>query len=57
MSIQIDWDNEAHTVLIHTYQGNWSKQDFLTTVDETVAILDRTDHKIDIIVAYVSIEV
>ena len=34
MSIQVEWDNEQHTVVLYTFIGNW-------TWDELYASLDR----------------
>jgi hypothetical protein len=49
MSIDIEWDNEEKTIILTTYSGEFTWDEFEATSRETEAMLKGVDHEVDIL--------
>lgn len=50
MSIELKWEDEAKTILRHTYKGAWTVEEFYRAVDESRALLLEVGHPVDLII-------
>jgi hypothetical protein len=49
MSITVEWDNDAKTVIRFTYVGQWDLKQFYDTTEQSNALMASVDHKVDVI--------
>jgi hypothetical protein len=49
MSINVQWDNEQHTLLRWDFIGVWNWDDFLAAQKESNDLITSVPHKVDII--------
>jgi hypothetical protein len=50
MPIWIAWYNEEKTILLETFDGEWTIEDYHHLIDDVVQILGEVDHTVHIIV-------
>jgi hypothetical protein len=50
MGIEVSWDNEERTIIRHTYQGEWTWEEFLAALEKSNTMLDSVNHLVDCIV-------
>ncbi|MBE0690507.1 MAG: hypothetical protein IH587_10350, partial [Anaerolineae bacterium] len=50
MGIQLNWDNEAQTVLHCQFESNWTWDDLFEIADRVKAITDNTPHTVAAII-------
>lgn len=49
MAIQVAWEDGEKQVLLNIYDGVWTMDDFYRAVQQTNALLDSVDYKVNII--------
>jgi hypothetical protein len=49
MSIHIEWHDEGQTILIQTYKGDWTINDYIDVVNRTFNLIDPLSHPVDVI--------
>lgn len=49
MPIQIQWDDDQHTVLVQIYQGDWTLPEYLDVIGKTYDLIEALDHPVDLI--------
>src|SRR5689334_10447826 len=49
MTITVDWDNPQHTAVLFVYQRPWTWHEFNKAIQETLALADTVNHKVDVI--------
>jgi hypothetical protein len=49
MPITVDWDNLQQTIILFTYNRPWTWREFDAAVEQTLALVNTVDHKVDII--------
>lgn len=52
MGIQTCWYDDQKTIILSTYEGIWSWEDYYRTVDEIIHMLHLVEHRVDVIVDY-----
>jgi len=50
MTIRVLWHNEQKTIIRHSYEANWTWQDFHNALDETLAMTTDIDQPIDLFI-------
>ena len=50
MGITNTWDNEEKTIIHQAYVGTWSWDEFDAAQQESGAMLDSVDHRVDLII-------
>lgn len=50
MSIPVTWRDQAHTVLVQNFNGEWTLDDYYETVEATYDLIDMAGHPVDVIV-------
>ena len=50
MPIELSWDDDAKTILRHTYAGAWTVAEFYEAVDASRNLLLEVDHPVDLII-------
>jgi hypothetical protein len=49
MTIEVNWEDEAHTVVLLEFKGALTWKDYDDGVDKTYALMRTVDHKVDVI--------
>lgn len=49
MSITVEWDDDAQTILRYSYSGAWTLDEFVASLDQAYALIDQQDHLVDLI--------
>ncbi|MCA0455800.1 MAG: hypothetical protein LCI00_17620 [Chloroflexi bacterium] len=49
MSITTKWFNENETILLETFEGKWSLNDYIALVDEAADLLQKKDYFVHLI--------
>lgn len=50
MGIQTSWGNPEHTLILHTFEGDWTWQEFFETWDTTQQMVEGCEHQVVTIV-------
>ena len=50
MGIHLAWDDDAKTILCHTYDGNWTVDDLYNAIDQSAQWLQERDYPVDLII-------
>jgi len=50
MGIEVNWDNEAKTIITYVYEGRWTLQDFDNARLEAAKLEETVTHRVDVIV-------
>ena len=50
MKITVEWDDPEQTVLCMTYEGQWVLEEYLASIDQSVAMVRSVNHHVDVIV-------
>src|SRR5215831_17349536 len=49
MTITVDWDDEAKTLLRYRYIGKWTWDEYIAANEQAVRLARSVDHSIDVI--------
>jgi hypothetical protein len=49
MGIHVHWDNPEKTILVETFEGNWTLDDYHRMIDAAAALLAQEDHPVHVI--------
>jgi hypothetical protein len=49
MPIQIEWFNEEKTILLETFTGEWTVEDYRQLIDDAAVLLGTVHHNVHII--------
>jgi len=49
MTIEVQWENEEHTVVLLQFKGAMTWREYDEGVDKTYALMRTVDHKVDVI--------
>ncbi|HEX2620856.1 MAG TPA: hypothetical protein VHL11_11930, partial [Phototrophicaceae bacterium] len=52
MPIHHHWDDEDHTILIYTYEGNWTLEEYHKAVDLNYDLVNGEPHPVDLILDF-----
>jgi hypothetical protein len=47
MSIQVEWDNEAKTIVLWTFDGRWTWGEYDEALDQALKLLSSVKHPVD----------
>jgi hypothetical protein len=50
VSIRIEWDNAEQTILLHTYSGKWTLDDYAAAAHQAYSMVAAADHAVDFII-------
>jgi len=49
MTVKVDWYNAERTIMIYTFVGRWTWEEFYPVFDKMLRDMDTVSHKIDFI--------
>lgn len=49
MPIKIEWFNDEKTILLETFEGRWTVDEYRQLIDQAAELLAEVDHTVDII--------
>lgn len=50
MPIHVQWDNNTHTILRITYEGEWERDDLIQAVDQLTVMITSVQHPVDMVI-------
>jgi hypothetical protein len=50
MSIIVDWYNDNHTEIVHTYIGDWTWDELFAALDQIMQLMDSVNHTVNVII-------
>jgi|SRR5512133_272689 hypothetical protein len=49
MPIRAEWDNDDKTIVVWTFEGHWTWDDYRNTQLESIAMMNTVEHAVDVI--------
>lgn len=52
MNIDVQWDNDAKTIIRYVYRNGWNWNDYFSAINGAAELLDTVKHPVDIVMDF-----